>query len=223
MTIAKKTDSELQRSVLDELAWDPRVDEAAIGVSVQRGVVTLHGVVGCWATKQAAAEAAHGVAGILDVANDIEIKPPWIAPRSDGDIAEAVRHALDWDAFVPARRIRSTVCDDGHVTLTGAVATLQQRDDAERVVANLDAVRLVTNQITVDAPVVAPGELRGSIRAALERHVAREADRIAVDVDGHTVVLSGSVASWRERQAVIGAAKGTPGVQRIEDRLHIAS
>lgn len=223
MTTAKKTDAELQKWVIQELAWDSRIDETAIGVSVHHGVVTLNGVVGSWAEKHAAEDAAHRVAGVLDVANDIEIKPPWIPRRTDTEIAEAVRHALEWDAFVPERRIQSTVCDAGHVTLTGAVTTLQQRDDAERVVASLDGVRLVTNQITIEAPAVAPGELRSSIKAALERHVAREADRIAIDVEGHTVVLSGSVASWRERQAVIGAAKGTPGVQRIEDRLQIAS
>jgi osmotically-inducible protein OsmY len=223
MTTAPRTDSDLQDSVIQALALDPRVDEAAIGVSVRHGVVTLNGVVGSWTEKHAAGDAAHGVTGALDVANDIEIRPSWIARRSEADIAEAVRHALEGDASVAQRAILSTVCDAGHVTLTGAVATLQQRDDAERVVANLDGVRLVTNQITVDAPGVAPGELRSSIRAALERHVAREADRIAIDVEGQTVVLSGRVASWRERQAVIGAARGTPGVQRIEDRLVIAS
>lgn len=222
MTTAR-TDSELQKSVIQELAWDHRIDETAIGVSLHRGVVTLNGVVGSWAEKHAAEDAAHRVAGVLDVANDIEIRPAWSTRRSDADIAEAVRHALEWDAFVPERRIQSTVSDGGHVTLTGAVATLQERDDAERVIANLDGVRLVTNLIAIDAPRVAPGELRSSIRAALERHVAREADRIAIDIADHTVVLSGTVASWRERQAVIGAAKGTPGVQRIEDHLQIAS
>ncbi len=221
MTTARKTDADLQKSVIQELAWDRRIDETAIGVSVHHGVVTLNGVVGGWAEKHAAEDAAHRVAGVLDVANDIEIKPVWSSQRSDADIAEAVRHALAWDVFVPERRIQSTVCDAGHVTLTGAVATLQQRDDAERAVRNLDGVRLVTNLIAIEAPRVVASELRSEIKAALERHVAREADRIAVDVEGHAVVLSGKVASWRERQAVIGAAKGTPGVQRIEDRLEI--
>lgn len=170
MTTAQLTDSDLQNSVIQALALDPRVDEAAIGVSVYHGVVTLNGVVGSWFKKHAAADAAHRVAGVLDVANDIEIKPPWVARRTDADIAEAVRHALECDAAVPQRGIRSTVCDGGHVTLTGEVATLQQRDDAERVVAKLDGVRLVTNQIAIVAPAVAPGELRSSIRAALERH-----------------------------------------------------
>lgn len=216
-----KSDSDLQKAVLQELAWDTRVDETAIGVSAHHGVVTLNGVVGSWAEKHAAEEAAHHIAGVLDVANDIEIKPSWSPKRSDTEIAEAVRHALEWDVFVPQRQIKSTVCDSGHVVLSGTVSTLRQRDEAERVVRNLEGVQLVTNQIAVEGPQVAASTLRSSIKNALERHVAREADRIAVEVDGDTVVLSGSIASWGERLAVVGAAKGTPGIRRIEDRLYI--
>ncbi|HEU4727102.1 MAG TPA: BON domain-containing protein [Kofleriaceae bacterium] len=216
-----RSDSELQKAVIRELAWDTRVDETAIGVSVHHGVVTLNGAVPGWAQKNAAGEAAHRVAGVRDVANDIDIKPSWSSKRSDSDIAEAVRHALEWDVFVPERQIQSDVTDDGHVTLTGVVSTLQQRDDAEAAVSRLAGVRLVTNQITVEPPAVAATELRGSIKEALERHVAREADRIAIDVTGGTVVLSGRVGSWTERQAVLGAARGTPGVSQIEDHLRI--
>jgi osmotically-inducible protein OsmY len=216
-----KSDSELQKSVIHELAWDTRVDEAAIGVSVHHGVVTLNGAVASWAEKHAAEEAAHRVAGVLDVANDIEIKPSWSTRRSDADIAEAVRRALEWDVFVPHRQIQSTVCDTGHVTLTGMVGTLLQRDHVEHVVKRLGGVRLVTNQIAVEPPRIAANELRSSIKEALERHVAREADHIGIDVHADTVVLSGKIASWSERAAVLGAAKGTPGVRQIEDRLRI--
>jgi osmotically-inducible protein OsmY len=216
-----KTDSDLQKAVMRELAWDTRVDESAIGVSVRHGVVTLNGVVSSWAEKHAAEEAAHRVTGVHDVANDIEIKLAWSSRRSDADIAEAVRRALEWNVFVPQRQIQSTVCDGGHVTLTGTVATLRQRDDAERLVRELDGVRLVTNQIVAEAPAIAASELRSSIKEALERHVAREADRIDIEIHGGTVVLSGRIDSWHERQAVIGAAKGTPGVNRIEDQLQI--
>jgi len=216
-----KTDAQLKTDVTRELAWDIHIDEIALGVSAHHGVVTLNGVVDCWADKHAAEEAAHRVAGVLDVANEIEIKPSWSVTRSDADIAEAVRGALTWSRFVPDRQIRSTVANHGSVTLTGTVRTLAQRDEAERVVRELAGVRYVSNQITVEGPAVATGALYETIKQALERHVAREAERITVDVQGDTVVLSGGVASWRERRAVLGAAKGTPGVRRIDDQLRI--
>ena len=154
-----KTDAQLKTDVMRELAWDIRIDETAIGVSAHHGVVTLNGVVGSWADKHAAEEATLRVAGVLDVANEIEIKPSWCVTRSDADIAEAVRGALTWNRFVPHEHIRSTVADHGAVTLTGTVQTLAQREEAERVVRELAGVRNVANQITVEGPAIAEAAL----------------------------------------------------------------
>ncbi len=216
-----KTDSDLKTDVTRELAWDTRIDGTAVGVSAHHGIVTLNGTVGSWAEKHVAEDAAHRVAGVLDVANEIEIKPSWNTTRTDAEIAEAVRSALKWDQFIPHQRIRSTVADRGTVTLSGTVTTLGQRDEAERVVRNLEGVRYVINEIAIEVPTTTASMLRTTIKHALERRVAREADRIAVDVQGDTVVLSGVVGSWRERRAVLGAAKGTPGVRHIDDQLRI--
>ena len=145
-----KTNAELKTDVTRELARDIAIDETAIGVSAHHGVVTLSGIVGSWAEKHAAEEAAHRVAGVLDVANEIEIKPSWTAGRTDAEIAEAVRSALCWNRFVQAPQIRSTVADHGIVTLTGTVATPAQRDEAERSVRGIEGVRCVFNQLNVE-------------------------------------------------------------------------
>jgi osmotically-inducible protein OsmY len=71
-----KSDAEIQRDVLRELAWDPRVEQAEIGVEVRHGVVTLSGTVSSWGKRVAAEEAAHRVAGVLDVANEVQVKVP---------------------------------------------------------------------------------------------------------------------------------------------------
>lgn len=73
-------DSAIQQSVLRELKWDTRVDETEVGVEVDSGVVTLTGTVDSWAKRVAAQEAAHRVAGALDVANDIEVRVPGKSP-----------------------------------------------------------------------------------------------------------------------------------------------
>ncbi|HUJ59024.1 MAG TPA: BON domain-containing protein [Kofleriaceae bacterium] len=216
-----KTDAELKEDVGRELAWETRVDETAIGVSASGGIVTLNGTVSTWAEKQAAEQAAHRVAGVLDVANEIEIKPSWNTTRSDADVARAVRAALQWDSLVPDRGIRSTVSDHGAVTLTGTVRTLAEREEAENLVKRVAGVRHLINQIAIDAPCVAPHALHAAIKAALERHVAREVDRISIDVHGDTVVLTGAVGSWLERRAALGAAKGTLGVKHVDDQLRI--
>jgi len=219
MDAIRKTDSEIQQDVLRELKWDTRVDEAAVGVAVKDGVVTLTGTVSSLAKKMAAQEAAHRVGGVLDVANDIQIKTPDSLARTDPEIAQAVRHALVWNDFVPDRRIRSTV-SDGIITLEGEVDYWSQREDAERSIRNLVGVRGVKNQIQIKPAPVAQN-IRKSIQEALERHAEHEAKRIQVLVSDGKVTLSGAVDSWTEKQAVLGAARGTLGVYDIEDQVRI--
>lgn len=216
----KKTDSEIQQAVLREFKWDTRVEETDVGVEVDAGVVTLTGTVSSWAKRMAAQEAAHRVAGVLDVANDVQVKVPGSPGRTDTDIARAVRQALEWDVFVPEARIRSTV-SDGWVTLEGDVDYWSQREDAERAIRNLAGVRGVSSKIEIKPPKVVPYDVRKSIEDALERQAEREAKRIDLDVQDGRVSLSGIVHSWAEKQAVIGAAKGTPGVWSVDDHLRI--
>jgi osmotically-inducible protein OsmY len=217
-----KSDAEIQQDVLHELAWDTRVAPSDVGVDVHSGVVTLTGTVPSWAKKIAAEEAAHRVSCVLDVANDMTVKVTGTGLPTDTEIATAVRNALKWDVFVPDEKIQSTVTT-GDITLKGRVETNSQREDAERAVRNLAGVRIVFNEITVEAAEVKPDNLRKAIHDALERHAEREADRLQIDIEGGCVTLHGSVESWREREAVIGAVTGTRGVANVIDRIRIAS
>jgi osmotically-inducible protein OsmY len=216
-----KSDVQIQQEVLRELRWDTRVDATEIGVTVHTGVVTLTGTVGSWAKRAAAEEAAHRVAGVHDVANDVQVKLPSSLERTDSEIAEAVRHALEWDVFVPDTRIQSTV-SDGRVTLGGTVDTAAEREDAERAVRNLAGVRGVVNKIRVAPAVRLPGDVKKAIEEALERRAQHEAKRIEVQVEEGRVILRGHVRSWAEKEAVVGAVGHAPGVQTVEDRLHIS-
>jgi osmotically-inducible protein OsmY len=144
-----QSDSEIQRAVLLELQWDTRLREAEVGVEVDRAIVTLSGIVTSSEKRQAAQEAAHRVAGVLDVANDLEVKPPG-SGRTDADIARAVRDALEWDVCVPDSRIRSTV-SHGNVVLEGQVDDCRQREDAAKALLNLAGVTSIVNLIEVAA------------------------------------------------------------------------
>lgn len=213
-----KSDRELQKDVLQELAWDMRVAPTQIGVEVARGAVTLTGTVPSWAKKVAAEEAAHRVRGVLDVANDLQVKLD--GQPNDTEIATAVRDALKWDVFVPDDRITSTVMN-GNVTLRGTVDAYAHREDAERAVQRLAGVGVVFNEIGVARTDVAPDKLRDAIHHALERHADRDAEHVQIDVEGGRVTLHGNVHSWREREAVVGAVTGTAGVETVVDRLRI--
>lgn len=215
--VNKKSDAALQQDVIRELKWDPRIDETRIGVEVEGGIVTLTGSIESYAERLAAQEAAHRVHGVSDVVNDINVK--YSGPRTDADIAKAVRHALEWDVFVPEERIQSTV-SGGVVTLEGLVDHFSQLEDAARAVRLLAGVQDIVNKIQVK-PSADSSQVREAIEAALERHAAREARHIQLDVYDGKVILQGKVHSWAEREVVVGAARGTHGVCNVEDHLQV--
>ena len=217
-----KTDAQNQHDVLEELRLDSRIAETEIGVTVTHGVVTLVGTLESWAMKNAAQEAAHRVKGVLDVANELELKLVGIGEPTDGELAERVRRALTWEDRLPEQRIRTTV-SQGTVILEGEVDAVGQREDAAKVVRKVLGVTAVTNRIVVRKGAIGQGEVEAAIAAALQRQAQREAQHVQVEVHDGSVTLTGNVHSWSERRAIVGTVRGTPGVDVIIDDLRIIS
>ena len=138
--IETRSDEEIQHDVLAELKRQHRVQPNGLGVIVRDGIVTLTGWVDSYLKKWAAEEAAHRVRGVKAV-NDVEVRLPGSAERSDADIAAAVR-------ALPLEKLDITV-SKGWVTLRGEVERESQKEDSERVTRRLSGVRGVTNLIVV--------------------------------------------------------------------------
>ncbi len=220
MAISIRTDEAIQADVLEELKWDTRVQPNEIGIAVKDGIVTLTGWVDSYLKKMAAQEAAHRVRGVKAVANDIEVRLPGSAERTDADLAKAVLNALRWEANIPAGKLDVTV-SQGWVTLKGEVEYGFQKRDAERAVQRLSGVKGVTNLITIK-PLVSPTDLNQQIERALVRNAETDARQITVEVQGGKVILRGTVRSYAEKQAAEDTAWSAPGVSEVDNQIMIS-
>ncbi len=220
MAISTRTDESIQEDVLEELKWDTRVRANEIGVAVKDGIVTLTGWVDSYLKKMAAEQATHRVQGVKAVANDIEVRLPSSAERTDADLAAAVLNALRWDAAIPAGKLEVTV-SKGWVTLKGVVEYNFQRRDAERAVERLSGVKGVSNLITIK-PHLSPTDLKQNIEKALVRNAETDASHITVEMQGSKVILRGTVRSYAEKQAAAEAAWSAPGVSEVDNRIVIS-
>ena len=220
MAISIRTDEAIQTDVLEELKWDAHVRPNEIGVAVKDGIVTLNGWVDSFLKKMAAQEAAHRVPGVKAVANDIEVRLPTSAERTDADLAKAALGALNWEAAIPADRLDVTV-SHGWVTLKGEVNYYFQKRDAERAIERLSGVRGVSNLLTVK-PQPTPQDLKSQIQKALVRHAQTDASRITVELQGSEVILRGTVSSYAEKKAAEETACSASGVTEVHNRMIIS-
>ena len=214
------TDGEIRQEVLREMRWDSRLRGATFEVSVSEGEVTLRGAVTDASEMLAAIEAARRAEGAFRVKSELRVDPYGGRPRTDADIAEAVRHALEWDAQIPHDRIQVAV-SNGWVAMHGTVGRQRDRENVERLARRLEGVRGVYNLVAVEPAAELAEDVRDRIEDALRRRAQRAAAAIEVQLRGGTVSLSGRLHTWAEKQAVLGALTQAPGVQRVDDRLSI--
>lgn len=214
-----KTNTQLQRDVLDELQYEPSVDAAEIGVIAKDGVVTLTGNVKSYAEKWAAERAAERVAGVKALADEMQVILPDMHIRTDEDIARAILNAIKWDVLVPDERIKVKVVQ-GYVTLEGTVDYKYQETSAVSAIRNLAGVKGVTDFIKVKPP-IRPSDLKSKIENAFRRAAEFDARGIQVDVSDSKVTLHGNVHSWVERDEAERAAWSAPGVTQVVDALTV--
>ena len=214
----KSNDVRLKQAVLDELKWEPSVNEAHIGVTAKDGVITLMGHVESFSEKHAAEKAARRVNEVKAVAEEIDVRLPFGVVRGDEEIAAAAIERLKWDTSVPTGVVKTKV-EKGWVTLTGAVDWHFQEQAAISDVRNLWGVTGLSNEITV-RPRPDASAIKEKILVALNRSWLDPAN---IDVAAHDgkVKLTGEVNSWYERDEAGSAAWAAPGAISVENNITV--
>jgi osmotically-inducible protein OsmY len=214
------SNEDLELNVSEELVWDPKVDNAAIAVVADDGVVTLRGTIGSFRQKREAKQDAERVYGVEKVNNELQVRILDGLGRDDADLRGAVLQALMLDSIVPPT-IDAKV-DAGWVTLMGTAEWQFQRDEAEFVAGNILGVVAVESEIELVAPGPTAGDVKHSIKKAMERNAKLDADGVSVESSNGQVTLHGTVSSWAEHDDAVDAAWAAPGVMRVKDRILVA-
>jgi osmotically-inducible protein OsmY len=217
-----KTDRELRADILAELGRDPRVRSTEIGVIVKDGAVTLTGVVGDFADKVAAERAVKRLKGVRTIAEDIEVRRSAEVRLTDDGIAERIAGILSWSSAFRDADIQAEV-RAGHVTLTGEVDRLYQKQAAAQRVGELQGVTGIFNEIRVRETVrgARARDIEREIVSALQRHASIEASKVRVAVADGTVTLDGTVDALHERELIEDAVRHSAGVTDVVDNLAV--
>ena len=219
VSTAERADTNLHRTILEELAFDPAIDAGKIGIAAENGVVTLTGTVQTFTEKWAAEKAVKRVRGVRAFANEIVVELIGTHKVSDTDIAAGAANVLAWDPSLPST-IQIEV-HDGVVSLSGAVDWQYQRALAEKHLRRIKGVVAIVNNLQLRSS-VAPNDVKERIKSARERDADIEAANIDIGVAQGKVTLRGTVHSWSECDAAMRAAWSVPGIQSVSNELTVS-
>lgn len=212
-------DITLRQNILDELEFEPSIDAASIGITVDNGIVTLTGHVGSYSQKETAERVVKRVKGVRGIAQEIEVRVFGALETTDEDIARRALNMLDWNVSVPRNAVQVKV-QKGWVTLSGKVEWQYQKNAAADSVRELAGVVGVSNMIDI-TPRVSAADVKKRIEDAFKRDAELDSQGVRVDVSGGSVTLRGKVHTWSERRAAERAAWSAPGVKTVNDQIAV--
>jgi osmotically-inducible protein OsmY len=229
---ARREDELLTLDVEQALTQNAATESYEVLVVVQDGIARMGGEVDSAAEKRLVAIVASGVAGIREIDNRLDVKPPMRRP--DQELQADIQGLIDASARLEDDDISASVTD-GAVVLTGAVGVLLEREFAEEM-SSISGVKSVDARGLKIDPSIRNGERRTqrynsvsdetlveAVRLTL-RHDPRVlsfVDQIQVESRNAVVTLRGEVGHSLAKQAANEAARNTLGVDRVRDRLQV--
>ncbi len=222
MAVGVRTDDDIKKDIIGQLSWDARVQASDIDVEVGEGQVVLSGSVPTYLARRTVEEDIRAIPGVQAIRNSLAVKHSHAAELpTDQELKVRIQSIFRWQPDIEPLPIEVSV-QGGWVTLRGRVDAHWKKPRAERLIWNVYGIVGVDNQI-----VVSPGEERREdeeieqqVRAALERNIQIEADRIGIHVHEGVVTVTGvapTLSACRQVQEVI--ENMAAGIAAIENHM----
>ncbi|MEO8904518.1 MAG: BON domain-containing protein [Polyangiaceae bacterium] len=199
------TAEQCEAAILDSYRLDPRVPQSGIQVQARAAEVTLSGVVSTLPEKLAAGEDAVNAAGVWLVDNRLQVRPG--APYTDAKLKAAVEERLREHPYTgsAAGALRVDVTQ-GAVILSGQVGSAFQGHEAARVASFVPGVVSVKDD-TRPAPSTAnqrnDADILADLQGELRSDPRVDAAKLGVQVHDGVATVSGTVANWEARNAIL--------------------
>lgn len=158
------------------------------------------------------------VAALLLTAFTVIAAPPAL---TDADITAAVEAHMMRRLTPEAFHAIDVKTEGGIVTLTGEVRDLLTKRRAVEVAGAIRGVRGVVDTLRVEPVARADSAIRADVVAGLSVEPVTDSYEIAVEVNGGTVTLRGTVQSAQERNVAERVAAAVPGVRDVRNDLAV--
>lgn len=229
---------QIATAIGDAAAYDPRVSAADVHPLVSGTAVLLRGSVASEPARRAVQQIAEDTPGVAGVVNQLRIQPAQTV--RDAQLLSRALDALGSNAYTRGLPI-SVAVTARKAIITGKVRTAFERRQATKLVASIEGVRDVDNDIEVgrfEAPhralapvttssVEAPStpargdqEVASAIERRLHANPLVDGSTIAVEVLRGIATLNGTVASTSARMATtLNAYEG--GASFVDNRIRV--
>jgi osmotically-inducible protein OsmY len=137
---------------------------------------------------------------------------------NDAQLNRLARDYLKSHVAVPHEQIQVTV-QHGVLKLEGVVANHYQKRCAELAVSSLKHLRKIDNQLKIARKPRSVEASKRQLEHKLNHFPSLRPGQINFRIDKHTVILSGTVGRWQEREEVEQAALSTPGITTVNNNI----
>jgi osmotically-inducible protein OsmY len=226
---ASETDDRIEASAKKSYVYKTYLTEDSIKTESKGGIVTLTGSVIEVSHKSLAQDTVENLPGVKSVDNQLIVKGQ-PAEHSDGWLGTKVKTALLFH-----RNVRATKTDvnvkDGIVTLSGAASSQAQKELTTEYAKDVEGVKEVKNDMTVDKLPVTASETMGEkiddasitaqVKSSLMTHRSTSAIKTKVQTADGIVTVTGVAKNAAEKSLVTKLATDINGVTSVVNNMTI--